>query len=374
MKEIIPFNRAWHAPKEISYMTQAVAGAWNGASFSDQCVAWLEKHTGARAAYLTHSCTAALEMAAILAGIGPGDEVIMPSFTFPSTANAFVLRGGIPVFVDIRQDTLNLNEDLIEAAVTARTKAIVPVHYAGIACNMNAIMAIADRHNLLVIEDAAQGIGATYGARPLGSIGHMAAYSFHKTKNIQCESGGALLLNEGHFVGKADIISEKGTNRKEHRKGATERYTWKDVGSSFLMSEIHAAMLMAQLEDIPSIQEARGKIWWKYYRSLLPLEDEGLLRLPTAAEGHNAHIFYILAGSAKERGSIQAKLRQAGIEASTHYEPLHNSAAGKAFSRSAGAMHVTEAVSDRLLRLPLWNGMTDAHTDRVIEALYNAIR
>ena len=278
----VPFNKPYMTGKELFYIAEA---HFNGmlagdGPFTKKCHRWLEEQTGAQKALLTHSCTAALEMAAILADIQPGDEVIMPSYTFVSTANAFVLRGGVPVFVDIRPDTLNIDETLIEAAITSRTKAIVPVHYAGVACEMDTIMDIARRHNLLVIEDAAQGVLSTYKGKTLGTIGHMGAYSFHETKNVISGEGGALLINDARFIERAEIIREKGTNRSQFFRGQVDKYTWVDVGSSYLPGEVIAAFLWAQLEDASNITARRLAIWEQYHRGLHALERQGRLRRP----------------------------------------------------------------------------------------------
>jgi dTDP-4-amino-4,6-dideoxygalactose transaminase len=295
---MIPFNKPYLGGKELWNIAQAHAkGQMAGdGTFTKQCQAWLEQRTGCRKALLTHSCTAALEMAAILADIQPGDEVIMPSYTFVSTANAFVLRGAAPVFVDIRPDTLNLDERRIEAAITPRTRAIVPVHYGGVGCDMDAIMTIAERHGLLVIEDAAQGIMATHGGRPLGAIGHLGALSFHETKNIISGEGGALLINDPSLAGRAEIIREKGTNRSQFFRGQVDKYTWVDIGSSYLPGEIIAAFLWAQMEEADSITARRLAIWARYHAAFEPLERAGRLRRPVipGACKHNAHLYYLL--------------------------------------------------------------------------------
>lgn len=354
----IPFNHPWHAPQELDYVTQAIANTDTASGFTAKCTEWLLEKTKAKAIYLTHSCTAALEMAAILADIRPGDEVIMPSFTFPSTANAFVLRGGVPVFVDIRRDTLNIDERLIEAAITARTKAIVPMHYAGVACNMEAIMNIANRHGLLVIEDAAQGIGASYDGKPLGTLGHMGAYSFHKTKNVQCTTGGALIINNQDFLPRAEIIAEKGTNTRAFLRRETRNYSWHDLGSAYLMSELHAAVLFSQLEKIDYIQKKRQQLWSDYLDRLAPLEKSGLRLSRLEQYPHNAHSFYIMLTSPEQRCAVQNRMLQKGISLSTHYEPLHESVAGKKWGRSSGPLANTTATAQRLLRLPLYPSLT----------------
>ncbi len=362
--------------KELWYIAQAHAeGHMAGdGSFTKRCHSWLESNIGTRKALLTHSCTAALEMAAILAKIQPGDEVIMPSYTFVSTANAFVLRGGVPVFVDIRADTLNIDETLIEGAITERTKAIVPVHYAGVSCEMDIIMDIANRHDLLVIEDAAQGIMSKYNGQPLGSIGHMATLSFHETKNIISGEGGALLINDPTLSDRAEIIREKGTNRSQFFRGQIDKYNWVDIGSSYLPGEIVAAFLLAQTEEAESITQRRMAIWEAYHRALKPLENENLIRCPiTPAEcDTNAHMYYILLPDIDKRTQLIKQLKQQGIHSVFHYIPLHSSPAGLQFSDSNATLPVTDDIANRLLRLPLWLGL-EAQQDLVIEALVNAL-
>lgn len=354
----IPFNKPYMTGRELQYIDQAYSmGHLAGdGSFTKKCHAWLEEKTGCNKALLTHSCTAALEMAAILADIQPGDEVIMPSYTFVSTANAFVLRGGVPVFVDIRPDTLNIDETRVEAAITPRTKAIVPVHYAGVACEMDAIMDIARRHGLLVIEDAAQGIMSSYKGRPLGSIGHMGCLSFHETKNIISGEGGALLINDDRFAERAEIIREKGTNRSQFFRGQVDKYTWVDIGSSYLPGEITAAFLWAQMEEAEAITRERLGIWQQYHDALAPLEASGVLRRPVIPAGcqHNAHMYYILLESLEMRTQLITKLKKQDVIAVFHYVPLHNSPAGRKYGRVNGDMATTEHLADRLLRLPLW--------------------
>ena len=361
--------------RELWYIAQAHTNghlAGDG-MFTRKCHSWLEERTGAHKALLTHSCTAALEMAAILIDIQPGDEVIMPSYTFVSTANAFVLRGGVPVFVDIRPDTLNIDESKIEAAITSRTKVIVPVHYAGVACEMDVIMDIAQRNNLLVIEDAAQGIMSTYNGKPIGSIGHLGAYSFHETKNIISGEGGALLINDGRFVERAEIIREKGTNRSQFFRGQVDKYTWVEIGSSYLPGEVIAAFLWAQMEDADSITGRRLDIWNLYHKELESLEVAGKLRRPTIPSGcqHNAHMYYVLLDSLETRTKVIHELKQQGINAVFHYVPLHLSPAGKKYARAHGYLLNTENLSDRLLRLPLWVGMDDV--GNVVEKLSNLV-
>ncbi|MDI6741410.1 MAG: dTDP-4-amino-4,6-dideoxygalactose transaminase, partial [Smithella sp.] len=329
-KRKIPFNKPFIVGRELSYMQQAVLEnshtAGNG-PFTKKCELWLEKNLSCRKAILTHSCTAALEMAAILADIHPGDEIIMPSYTFVSTANAFVFRGGVPVFVDIRPDTLNMNEALIESAITERTKVILPVHYAGIPCDMNVIMKIAERNNLLVIEDAAQGILSTYQGRPLGSIGHLGACSFHETKNIISGEGGALLINDERYFERAEIISEKGTNRSKFLRGQLDKYTWVDVGSSYLPSDIIAAFLYAQMENAPGIIARRNLIYDLYIKGLRPLAEKNYFRLPCVLNDCtiNGHIFFIITGSLNERVQLSDFLKDRDISTVFHYVPLHSS-------------------------------------------------
>jgi len=374
----ISFNKPHLTGKELHYISEAHAlGQLSGdGPFTRRCNAWLEQQTGCNKALLTHSCTAALDMAAILAGTAPGDEIIMPSYTFSSTANAFVLRGGSPVFVDIRPDTLNLDETKIEAAITPRTKAIVPVHYAGVGCEMDAIMAIAERHHLLVIEDAAQGVRSEYKGRPLGGIGHLGCLSFHETKNIIAGEGGALLINDERFVGRAEVIREKGTNRSEFFRGEVDKYTWVDVGSSYLPGEIVAAFLWAQMEDVKRITDKRLAIWNTYDAGLNGLERKGVLRLPVvpAECKHNAHMFYVLFDDLESRTRAIESLNRNDITAVFHYVPLHSSPAGVKFGRAHGDMTVTNHTSDRLLRLPLYYDMSEADTERVIETLVSFYR
>ena len=372
----IPFNKPYMTGRELGYIAQAhINGHLAGdGMFTKKCHAWLESQTGTHKALLTHSCTASLDMAAMLADIQPGDEVIMPSYTFVSTANAFVLRGGVPVFVDIRPDTLNIDETLIEAAITPRTKAIVPVHYAGVACEMDTIMNIAKRHDLLVIEDAAQAVMSTYKNEHLGTIGHLGAYSFHETKNIISGEGGALLVNDTRFAERAEIIREKGTNRSQFFRGQIDKYTWVDIGSSYLPGEVIAAFLWAQMEEALSITERRMDLWHRYHAALAPLENAGKLRRPVIQDGcrHNAHMYYILLESMDKRTAIISHLKEQGVLAVFHYVPLHNSPAGKKFGRTSGSLLHTDDLADRLLRLPLWVGMAEAQ-DTVIAQLNAAI-
>ena len=373
----IPFNKPYMTGKELWYIAQAHAlGNLAGdGSFTRKCNGWLEQRTGTHKALLTHSCTAALEMAAILADLQPGDEVIMPSYTFVSTANAFVLRGAVPVFVDIRPDTLNIDETQIEAAITERTRAIVPVHYAGVGCEMDVIMAIARKHNLLVIEDAAQGIMSTYKGRPLGSIGHLGALSFHETKNIISGEGGALLVNDPALAERAEIIREKGTNRSQFFRGQVDKYTWVDVGSSYLPSELIAAFLWAQMEEAEEITRRRLALWGVYHQWLEGLEKAGKLRRPIIPKEcvQNAHMYYILLPDLDRRTALITELKRHDIHPVFHYVPLHSSPTGIKHGRAHGDLKVTQELSDRLLRLPLWLGL-EQHQTMVIEKVLAALR
>jgi dTDP-4-amino-4,6-dideoxygalactose transaminase len=364
---MIPFNKPHLTGKELHYISEAHArGQLAGDGyFTKKCNAWLAEKTGCHKALLTHSCTAALEMAAILADIQPGDEVIMPSYTFVSTANAFVLRGGVPVFVDIREDTLNIDERLIEAAITPCTKAIVPVHYAGVACEMDTIMAIARKHNLLVIEDAAQGVMATYQGRPLGSIGDLGCYSFHETKNIVSGEGGALLINNPAFADRAEIIREKGTNRSQFFRGQVDKYTWVDIGSSYLPGELIAAVLWAQMEEADSITAKRLEIWDHYHQAFEALEASGRLRRPLIPEdcGHNAHMYYLLLRDLEDRSQFISMMKANGIGCVFHYVPLHSSKFHCRESNSQLSLARTQALADRIVRLPLWLGLLNERSD-----------
>lgn len=369
----VPFNKPYMSGKELVYINQAHDNGFlaGDGDFTKRCNAWLEHRIGCQRALLTHSCTAALEMAAILADIQPGDEVIMPSYTFVSTANAFVLRGGVPVFVDVRSDTLNIDETKIETAITSRTKAIVPVHYAGVGCEMDVIMDVAQRHGLLVIEDAAQGIMSTYKGRALGSIGHMAALSFHETKNIISGEGGALLINDERFAERAEIVREKGTNRSQFFRGQIDKYTWVDIGSSYLPGEIVAAFLWAQMEEANLITQRRLDVWQSYHEALAPLESAGALRRPVIPDDcqHNAHMYYVLLESLAQRTALIENLKEQGVNAVFHYVPLHDSPAGKKYGRVSGELRNTEMLADHLLRLPLWIGMTEKQQAKVVKCL-----
>ncbi|MFV1976480.1 MAG: dTDP-4-amino-4,6-dideoxygalactose transaminase [Candidatus Scalindua sp.] len=373
---MIPFNRPYLTGNELKYIQQAHAkGHLSGDGvYTKKCHGWLEKKIGCKHALLTHSCTGALDMAATLADIEPGDEVIMPSYTFVSTANAFVLRGAVPVFVDIRPDTLNLDETKIEASITQKTRAIVPVHYAGVACKMDTIIEIAEKYNLLVIEDAAQGIESSYKGRPLGSIGHLAALSFHETKNISSGEGGALLINSPEMFARAEIIRDKGTNRSQFLEGLVDKYTWVDLGSSYSPSELIAAFLWAQMEEAKNITQRRLKIWNTYHAAFEHLEHEGMLRRPIVPADctHNAHMYYLLLPDFESRSAFIRTLAEDGIGAVFHYVPLHSSPMGKKVGRIHHQLPNTENLSERLVRLPLWLGIED-HLPLVIRKISTAV-
>ena len=373
----IPFNKPYMTGKELFYIAEAhfnhmLAG---DGPFTQKCHRWLEGRTGCSKALLTHSCTAALEMAALLLNIQPGDEIVMPSYTFVSTANAFVLRGGVPVFVDIREDTLNIDERLIEAAITTRTKAIAPVHYAGVACEMDTIMAVAKRNNLKVVEDAAQGVMASYKGRALGSIGDLGAYSFHETKNVISGEGGALLVNGPEFTLRAEIIREKGTDRSRFFRGEVDKYTWQEVGSSFLPGELIAAFLCAQLEEADRITQDRLASWQRYHDKLEQMELKGILRRPIIPDDcqHNAHMYYVLLAPEINRQKVLDEFKYNKIGAVFHYVPLHSSIAGQRYGRAHGELNVTNTLPERLIRLPLWVGITEQQQARVVEVLNEAI-
>ncbi|MAR12699.1 MAG: dTDP-4-amino-4,6-dideoxygalactose transaminase [Blastopirellula sp.] len=373
MEEFIPFNKPYMTGRELENIRLAhekshLSG--NGA-FSKECHSWLEAEIKCDRALLTHSCTAALEIAALLIDVKPGDEIIMPSFTFVSTANAFALRGAVPVFVDIREDTLNLDEKLIESAITSRTRAIVVVHYAGVACEMDVIKSIAHRHDLRVIEDSAQAIKAYYKGQPLGSVGDLGALSFHETKNIIAGEGGALLVNDASLAEQAEVIWEKGTDRNQYQRGEVEKYTWQGLGSSFLPGEVTAAFLMAQLSMSDWITENRLDTWSKYHQELLPLEESGFLRRPIVPNHclHNAHMYFVLLPGDICRETVLKKLNASGINAVFHYVPLHDSPGGQRFGRLGSSLKNTEDQSSRLIRLPLWVGISDSQVMRVVETL-----
>ncbi len=367
----IPFNRPFVVGKELHYISQAVVeGRLAGdGRFTRQCQSWLESQFGVKKALLTHSCTAALEMAAILADISPGDEVIAPSYTFVSTANAFVLRGAHVRFVDIRADTLNIDESQIEAAINPRTRAIVPVHYAGVGCEMQTINAISQRHDLVVIEDAAQAVGATYHGHYLGSLGHMGAISFHETKNFISGEGGALLINDPQLIERAEIIREKGTNRSRFFRGEVDKYTWVDIGSSYLPSELIAAFLYAQLEASTTITAKRLAIFDRYMTRLEPLQESHNIRMPYIPDHsvHNGHMFYLLLNDEDQRSRLIRHLARQKIHAVFHYVPLHLSPMGRKLGYNPGDFPVTESLAARVLRIPCFFDLKSDDQDFVIE-------
>ncbi|WP_240376786.1 dTDP-4-amino-4,6-dideoxygalactose transaminase [Bacillus piscicola] len=372
---MISFNIPPYTGRERPYIDQVLGSqhlAGDGA-FTKACRKWLESYSGCESVLLTPSCTHALEMAALLAEIEPGDEVIMPSYTFVSTANAFVLRGAKIVFVDIRPDTMNVNERLIEDAITPRTKAIVPVHYAGVACEMDTIMSIAKKYNLVVIEDAAQGVMSTYKDKVLGTIGDAGAYSFHQTKNYTSGGeGGALLVSTPAWQERAEIIREKGTNRSQFFRGQVDKYTWMDIGSSYLPSELNAAYLYAQLEEAEAINTRRIASWENYYKQLQPEAESGKIELPYIPEEccHNAHMFYIKTKDVEERSALMEWLKHRNIQSAFHYVPLHTSRAGQTFGRFHGEDEYTTKESERLLRLPMYDGLREED----IKAITDAVR
>jgi dTDP-4-amino-4,6-dideoxygalactose transaminase len=376
MDDRIPFNRPHTTGRELDYLAEVLgSGALAGdGPFTQRCHDWMEQRIGAGRALLTHSCTGALEMAALLLDIEPGDEVVMPSFTFVSTANAFALRGAVPVFVDVREDTLNLDETLIEAAVTSRTRAIVPVHYAGVACEMDAISEVARRHDLKVVEDAAQGICASYKGQPLGGFGDFSAFSFHATKNVIAGEGGALMINDPSVFPRAEIVREKGTDRSRFHRGEVDKYTWQEIGSSYLPSELIAGFLWAQLQEAEAITAARLEIWHRYHDLLGPLEERGSVRRPIVPDGceHNAHMYYLLLNEDLPASDVLTSLRNSGIGAVSHYVPLHSAPAGKRLGRTSGSLRVTERDAERIIRLPLWVGLTESQQERVVEAVADA--
>ncbi len=370
--DVIPFNKPFIAGKELYYVALAVTQGNLGGdgAFTQACVSLLQSRLGLGEVLLTPSCTASLEMAASLCDIGPGDEVIMPSYTFVSTASAFVRCGGIPVFVDVRADTMNLDETLLESAITERTKAICVVHYAGVAVNMDVVMALAKKHNLRVIEDAAQAVNSFYRGKALGSIGDLGCFSFHETKNYICGEGGALCINRPELVHRAEILRDKGTNRQEFFRGAVDKYTWVDVGSSYVLSELCSAFLYGQLEQMDAISERRAQVYQTYMERLLPLQDRGLLKLPTIPEEcrSNYHMFHVLFPTSSIRDHVLTALRNESINAVFHYVPLHTSPVGEKFPTHAELPN-TEQLSARLLRLPFFHDLTDAEQFRVCDAI-----
>jgi dTDP-4-amino-4,6-dideoxygalactose transaminase len=371
---MIPFNKPPCTGNEEQYVISAIrSNKYSGdGAFSKRCHKWFEEKLPCNKALLTPSCTHALEMAAILIDVQKGDEIIMPSYTFVSTANAFVLRGAKIVFVDIRPDTMNIDEKLIAAAITDKTKAIIPVHYAGVACEMDAIMDMATKHQLFVIEDAAQGMMSTYKGRTLGTIGHMGTYSFHETKNYTSGGeGGLLIINDESFVARAEIIREKGTNRSQFFRGMVDKYSWVDVGSSYLLSDLQASFLWGQLEKSEEVNQNRLEIWSKYRKALSSLVKSGKISFPYVPASciHNGHMFYIKVCNIDERSDLLRYLNSKGVNAVFHYVPLHSAIAGEKYSRFHGEDIYTTRDSERLIRLPLWYGMTEGETDTVVKML-----
>ena len=375
MMEIrIPFNIPPYVGHEMEYLQKACEvnhKICGDGPFTKQCKSWVEEKTGTAGCLMTTSGTSALEMAAHLSHIQPGEEVIMPSYTFCSTADAFVLKGAVPVFVDIRPDTMNLDETLLEDAITDKTRAIAAVHYAGVSCEMDTILEIAKRHHLTVVEDAAQGVMSSYKGRALGTLGDFGCDSFHETKNYSMGEGGAILIRDPEKISEAEILREKGTNRSQFFRGQIDKYTWVDYGSSFLPSELNAAYLMAQLDQADEINNARLARWEQYYRLLSPLAAEGRIELPVIPEGcvHNAHMFYIKTGDLEERQALIQALREQGILAVFHYIPLHSSPAGKKFGRFHGEDRYTTRESERLLRLPMYYSLTEENVNDVVSVI-----
>jgi dTDP-4-amino-4,6-dideoxygalactose transaminase len=372
MSEFIPFNKPFMSGREFEYIRDAYESKWlaGDGKYTRLCHRWLEERLRVAKALLSHSGTAALEMAALLAEIEPGDEIIMPSYTFTSTANAFVLRGAVPVFVDVRADTLNIDERLIEPAITPRTKAVCVVHYAGVGCEMDPIANLCERRGLILVEDAAQGFMAKYRGRALGTFGHFGALSFHETKNVISGEGGALLVNAPEFSERAEIIREKGTNRSQFFRGDVDKYTWMDLGSSFLPGDMVAAFLWAQLNELDAIYERRQAVWRQYHTAFAPLEAAELCRRPVipAHCQHNAHLYYLLLPSFAERERFLKAMRASNIATPFHYVPLHSSPAGRRFGRVGSSMEQTDVAGDCLVRLPLWVELGN-HAPRVIETI-----
>ena len=377
MEPPIAFSPLYTTGKELEYIQKAIASGniTGDGHFTKLCQAWLEQQLGAAKVLLTHSCTAALEMSALLADIQPGDEVIMPSYTFVSTANAVVLRGGVPVFVDIRPDTLNLDETKVEAAITSRTKAIAPVHYAGVGCEMDSFLPLVNEHSLMLIEDAAQAFGARYNQKPLGSFGSLSCFSFHATKNIVSGEGGALVINDPALIERAEILWEKGTNRKQYFRGAIDKYTWVDIGSSYLPSDLLAAFLWAQLGSSEAITQHRLSLWQRYHQAFAGLELQGQVIRPQIPANcdHNAHIYYLLVQDVETQARVLEFLKSNGIGATFHYVPLHSAPAGQKYCRVSGDLSVTENLSQRLVRLPLSAAVTPEQADRVISLVLQAL-
>ena len=375
--EPIPFNRPYLVGTETGYIEDAVRGGWlaSGGEFGKRCEREIAERTGSVRALVTNSATAGLEAAALVAGLGPGDEVIMPSYTFVTTASSVALRGATPVFADIEPETLNLSPAAVEAAITPRTKAIVPVHYAGVACEMDALLELAEGRDLAVIEDAAQGLMSTYKGRPLGALGDLGAISFHETKNVTCGEGGALLVGDEELRERAEVVWGKGTNRARFDRGEIDKYSWVDLGSSFGLGEVSAAFLWGQLERVEEITARRMAIWDRYHAAFAELEDAGALRRPIVPgdRTHNAHMYYVLLPDRASRDRLLADLSARDILAVFHYVPLHSSPAGARTGRAAGPLPITDDVAGRIARLPLWTGMEAGTTDRVIEAVTDSV-
>lgn len=371
----IPFNRPFIVGNELDYIAQAVYGGQlaGGGRFNQLCNEWMEREFNAQKVMITHTCTAALEICAILADIGPEDEVLTPSYSFVSTTNAFALRGATIKFVDIRPDTLNMDESLVEAAITEKTKAIVPVHYGGVGCEMSVIMEVAEKYDLIVIEDAAQGVNATYMGQYLGTIGHLGAYSFHETKNFISGEGGALVINDAKFSERAEIICEKGTDRTKFFRGEVDKYSWVDIGSSYLPSELTAAFLYAQLENADQITRKRWSIFNTYMELLSPLKDMGLIGVPSAPAEcrHNAHMFYLILQDTKTRDNLLSYLKSVDISSVFHYVPLHLSPMGRSLGYKPGDLPITEDLSSRLVRLPCYYDLTRFEQERIVREIMN---
>ncbi|MDP9261662.1 MAG: dTDP-4-amino-4,6-dideoxygalactose transaminase [Actinomycetota bacterium] len=373
----VPFNHPQAVGAELEYLREAIASAElaSGGRFTKRCVKWLEERTGADCALLVHSATAALEMIALLLELESGDEVIMPSFTFVSTANAVALRGATPVFVDVRPDTLNIDEAKIEDAITSRTKAVIAVHYAGVPCEMDALNELAARRGLAVVEDAAQALLSTYRGRPAGALGDAAAISFHETKNLLCGEGGALLIRRPEWVERSLVLRDKGTNRNRFLRGEVDRYSWVDLGSSYGLGELAAAFLWAQLERSEEVLAERRRVWQAYHQHFAPLEERGLLRRPVIPDhvGHNAHLYYLLVRDLEERTRVIKELDRRDVHAVFHYVPLHSSPAGRLYGRAHGDLAETDRASARLVRLPLWHKMPDEAISRVVSAVDDVV-
>lgn len=370
--KIISFVSPYVSEKTLDYLKKALEmqALQGDGYFTKECHQLLEKQTQSLKALLTHSGTGALEMACLLVDIKEGDEVIMPSYTFSSTANAVALRGGVPIFIDIREDTLNINEELIEQAITQKTRAILVVHYAGVAADMDRINQIAKKYNLVVIEDAAQGVGAFYKGKPLGTLSSLGAYSFHATKNIISGEGGALLINNLQFIERAEIIREKGTNRSQFLRGEVDKYTWQDIGSSFLPSDLIAALLLSQLEEVKSINQKRIDIWNHYQEEFLELEEENFLKRPFVPSNcsHNAHIYYLILNTPEIRNEFINYMKSRNIQCTSHYVPLHSAPAGRKYGKNMGSMEVTDKIAQQIVRLPLWPHLSYKDLKVIIEA------